>query len=486
MLQKVKKKKIVLFLLLAFLILGFLFSPCIVNYYERKSAVDIDINKKYSSESLLYDLDFLVKTAEDVHPNLYDRYSKSEFEEALKKAKSQIDKPLSRKEFFLIVAPLMAKFDGHTAIYTPEKELNTYINSDGKLFPFDVMLETDSLFITKDYSQSKEIPVGSEIIAINGVPSKEILQKLLSYESRETVDGRLAELSVRFRFRLWLVFGFDNEFEIEYKDIASNQLVKHKVNGISKKDIDKQSPKRPKYSYKEVDGKIGILEFNEFSNQDDLDKFLAQTFQNIKDHNIEKLVIDIRNNGGGNYLLGEKLINYISTKHYKLVSKQEIKASKQTKKYIKKMQAPCFLCNLPVENFDKITNKVWDTRDGELTTVIFDDVTPDAKNLKFKGKLYIATGPFTYSSAAVFANAASQYNLGILVGEETGGLGVFYSDPYKFRLPNTKLDVGISYRKFYLPDQSEKPIYPDVKIENKLESNIKGEDTVIEYIKNDR
>jgi len=481
MFQKLKKRKYFIILLLSILVLSFILTPCITKFYKEKANSNIDINTKYSPKVLLADLDFLVKTAENVHPDLYSNYAKTEFEKDLEKAKSQIKTSLTRKEFFLIIAPLISKFDGHSAAYTPEKEVNDYLNNNGKLFPYDIKLEAKTLFITKDYTSDKKIPLGSEIVSINGIQTHEVIEKLLQFESRETEDGKLAELSVRFKSRLWLVFNFNNEFEIEYKD--SNKLLKYKAAGVNKKTIDTQSPQQTKYSYKELEGKIGLLGFNSFSDADSLDKFLSETFKQIKDNNIEKLIIDIRSNGGGNYILGERLINYISSKNYKLVDKQEIKASKDTKNYLKEMQFPCFLCNLPIENLDSLTNKVWDAKDGSLATISFEEKLSKENNLKFNGKLYVSVGPFTYSSAAVFANAIKEYKLGILVGKETGGLGVFYSDPYRFKLPNTKLEIGISYRKFYLPGATEKPIMPEVILENKLEDILRGNDVVVEYVR---
>ena len=72
----------------------------------------------------------------------------------------------------------------------------------------------------------------------------------------------------------------------------------------------------------------------------------------------------------------------------------------------------------------------------------------------------------TFSSAADFAATIKDYNIGILIGEETGGLATCYGDVYGFDLPNTHLAAGVSHKYFIRPsgiddDQGVLPDYWD-------------------------
>ncbi len=42
--------------------------------------------------------------------------------------------------------------------------------------------------------------------------------------------------------------------------------------------------------------------------------FLEETFRKIKEEEIEHLIIDIRNNSGGNSTLGDALLDYLTDK----------------------------------------------------------------------------------------------------------------------------------------------------------------------------
>jgi len=49
------------------------------------------------------------------------------------------------------------------------------------------------------------------------------------------------------------------------------------------------------------------------------------------------------------------------------------------------------------------------------------------------------------------------HNLGVLIGEPTGGNASSYGDVFSFSLPNTKLRCGVSHKFYIGPDGSRKP-----------------------------
>lgn len=79
-------------------------------------------------DKLKEDLDFLFKTIEEVHPNMYAYTSKEEFVPLRKQLYKSINQPINRLEFYKLVAPVVASFkSGHTYMPPPPSEFGEYI-----------------------------------------------------------------------------------------------------------------------------------------------------------------------------------------------------------------------------------------------------------------------------------------------------------------------------------------------------------------------
>lgn len=75
------------------------------------------------------------------------------------------------------------------------------------------------------------------------------------------------------------------------------------------------------------------------------------------------------------------------------------------------------------------------------------------------------TDTWTYSSAMDFAMLIADNDLGIIVGQPSGNLPDGYGDCLSFQMPNSRLAIGVSYKKWYRVDQTRagEPLMPDVE-----------------------
>lgn len=116
-------------------------------------------------------------------------------------------------------------------------------------------------------------------------------------------------------------------------------------------------------------------------------------------------------------------------------------------------------------------------------------VIPDLKKpeLFFEGKFYLITGPQTFSSAHMMAAAVKAYELGNIIGENTGSRMNFFGEPAVFYLPNTKIPGWIPTVKHWMPGYTEgkshNSVEPDVLIQTEIQDLAEGKDPVLEYLK---
>jgi peptidase S41-like protein len=423
---------------------------------------------KYSTEKLLEDIDFLIKTIEEVHPNSYAYIDKDKFYEELNNTKSKINKPMNAMEFYKTVSPLVSLLkEGHTNIYIPQELFDKYMSViDGKLFPLIVEIRDNKIFNTKVMNEDIHIPIGAEILAIDDIETEEIIKKLKIYETGMKDAYKEVKLEKDFYFLLWLEYGLLDEYKITYKyeDMTDTLVAK----GVSKDKINSHFKNRFKdntyYSYKILNDNICYLDFNYFGNYDCFNELLEEMFKVIKEKNINELIIDIRDNWGGKTALGDLLISYIYNKSFSQYKSIDQKISQQI---IKR------------DNINDSSNV------GQVVSYNGNPVFKSELNNRFKGKVCVLTNRYTFSSAALFASTIKDYNIGILIGEETGGLATTYGEVYKFNLPNSDLRCGVSRKYIVRPsgDETPKGVIPNHEIVQDSKDTDCDKDTVLEFAK---
>ena len=181
--------------------------------------------------------------------------------------------------------------------------------------------------------------------------------------------------------------------------------------------------------------------------------FLETTFRTLQNENIENLIIDIRNNSGGNSRLGDELFQYISPKPFAQYGKVLVKYSEIQRRFY----------NEEITDIDRI--EIYD--EGLLEEL-------RENPLRYNGNVFLLISHYTFSSAADFSWAFKYFKMGTVIGEESGGLAVCFGDIIPMQLPNTKLHYTASFKKFYNYGATDKNIHgtlPDyiVKAEKALD-----------------
>lgn len=130
--------------------------------------------------------------------------------------------------------------------------------------------------------------------------------------------------------------------------------------------------------------------------------------------------------------------------------------------------------------------KLWMTPEGDVAVWETEPQPRPANLLRYQGPVCVLIGPSTFSSAMKLANAIADFDLATLIGEETGGNPNAFGEVYLFDLPNTRLQIGVSTKRFVRAngDASYRGgVLPDIEIKPSQEDLRKGVDTVLEFAK---
>jgi len=197
--------------------------------------------------------------------------------------------------------------------------------------------------------------------------------------------------------------------------------------------------------------------------------FLDSTFSVINDKNIQHLIIDIRQNGGGSSLLANTLFDYITSNPYKMLLQMDLKLSKKIKQQYRQnflnqtkwYKRPFYYIMSPFRDHLRV---MFFSKPGTITTYKQTDKTePEDIELKFSGDTYLLTSHFTFSSANILTAAFKEYEMGVIIGEETGGVLKAFGDLIHLQLPNTNLSAYCSHKTFVHQSNLQSPIFRNFK-----------------------
>lgn len=333
------------------------------HFFSQHKPIDsLDLNDKISSQLVINDINFLIKTLEEVHPDLYHSITKEEFDYLADSIKQSIQVDISREELMKKLTPLLKSInDGHTNIKFPEisKGQDNQANFD--------KAHTDSIKII----------------------------------TSETLDNNTGYISI--------------------KDF--------------------------------------VMDKNDFK------KEIEFVFNQIQQDSLTNLIIDIRNNPGGNSELADILTSYVYEKPYKTNSKILIKRSNQYYRYLRGYFSWWFK---PFLRFIKQIEDYKNTSIGETYEDVKGNKNTIRAEYRFEGKKYLLINSNTFSTALGFATVFKDYNIGEIIGEPTKSEVNEFGDIYPFDLSNSSLWVWCSAKRYIRPsgDITEGGLQPDIFVKD--------------------
>jgi len=195
------------------------------------------------------------------------------------------------------------------------------------------------------------------------------------------------------------------------------------------------------------------------------------------------LIIDVRENGGGEDSIAAELYRHLTEKPFRLLASSRVKRSREVREAAKSIiRIPFRWMGLPLLISDGRSYFL-----GDEGTLSRSQERPIRKWPRgepfFDGPVCVLTGPHTYSAGVEFAEAARAFGLATIVGEETGGQPNSFGNPFTFKLPRSGLVVQIATSRAERAsgDVTDfKPVIPDIVIRTTAADSQKFFDPVLE------
>ena len=489
------------------------------------------INSKHSVAELHKDVDFTFKKIKKLQPSLYWFITEEKLELKINSVKKSITKPLTSKEFFFVLSPLVSEIrQGHNSVGYPmdkyeKEELKEYKKTTNKFGLLSFENIEGKVIINKVYDSIQTLK-NSELLKIDNFEVSDLLDKYNGLRSSDGFNTTFIERrkgimlqsyyrienptldSVTLRLSLNDSI-FDTTFyrvkkPVEKKD-SLKELEIENLSDTAKSRIKKEKKKKRVFetmrgfskltkqytrSYKFLeDSTVGYIKIRGFMNgpyQSLYDEFFAE----IDTAGCSSIVIDLRDNLGGRLAEIHYLMKYLARGEFITMSDMESKTriprtksiwssnNKPLMVLLKTIITP-FLYTYELVTSKKINGIVYHKMNASKPTEPF-------KN-SFKGKIYVLINGNSFSASSIISTNLQGSERATIVGEETGGTfngtvaGVFKP----ITLPNSKLHVQFGLGMIRAP-YTESPdgfgVIPDFIILPTLEHRKKGIDTELEFV----
>ena len=404
---------------------------------------------------------------EYVHPRLYKYDEKKTVDARFDSLENEINDDIPGLDFLALVSKANASVRcGH--LYTiPQGQLAKDV-LEKKVLPFHIKVLENNIYILNDCS-NQSIPDGSQILSINGTGHREILDKIMQgIASDGYIETRKLRLMERYFFHLF--HGFDlyyhlhvdrsDVFEIEYIEYGRARKRTVTVKGIpvderqnillKKHAVDEQGWLKTPSPKFEISGRndFALLtvsrSFYDRTIDPDFDTLLDSAFSQIKMKNINHLILDLRDNEGGDERQQIELMSYLYDKPFNLY--ENIYLSHLDFRPLKNLIIERDTSNLVFGNDDeymrRINDNLW------INNYEYSDnlALKQPKANVFTGRLYVLMNGITFSSAADLVADLKKSTDAVFIGEEAGGTyeGPTGGENIVVQLPNSKIMVRIS------------------------------------------
>lgn len=371
------------------------------------------------------DLQYLARELPQKHKNAFHRISREQFERAVAELDSKIP-TLQDSDIVMEMSHIVAMIgDGHTNLgwhgLFPRVPL--------RLFWFGKELRV--IETVGAYSKA----LGTRVVKIGGVDIREAYRRDQPYISQgETLEFILNANAQNMIYPAHLhtlglapdtthaLYTFEDDrgkrFTLDLKAIPLEEHLNW-LDAAKKKALYVERPDEPLWYKYLPETQTLYFNFNGYPRRRAFSKFSQELFDFIDHQRVNKLIVDMRQNGGGDFSRGREFI---------------ISKLKQRPSIIK------------------------------------------------RGHLFVIIGRRTFSAGMVNAADFRSEMQAIIVGEPTGQRPNSYSENRGFSLPNSHLDVSYSTQYYKFQETDTPGLIPDIRIDPDWDSYKQGRDSALERI----
>lgn len=432
--------------------------------YGLNSTAQLKELPELKKEDLISDYRLAMDILKKQHPNPFKFVDSADFD---KKVDSLMKLAEAQDNVFSVLqySPIQLVRDVHTNMQF-SADNNRDMISNLKFFPFPVLIEKGKILVN---IKGESIPYAAEIVSINKQSAKAIIESL---SSASYSDGFITTGTDRVYSNFQTTFSlrshYAKSYDIEYIDTGSKSPKKitlaalkpspgvHSSNQAAMP-VNQLARSYWIYGSYDDDTKTGTLTVNSFNLQESYAyKEFSYFFKEVNKRGYKNVIVDIRNNGGGNPAISALLFSFMAPKSFQNVYNYrtrniELSFPEYAVTQGRKMSDEDIRNNKQFlyQRFNMDSTTGFYVGNARLKEGQLESFPPDKD--AFKGNIYVLTGGGTVSAATYFASLVQKNKRGLVIGKETGSgenatiAGWFLT----YQLPKTKSILTVPMSELY-------------------------------------
>ncbi len=412
------------------------------------------------------------RALEDAHGGIYRYTPKAQLDRVFAQAAAQLNQPMEAMAFQRILAPAVAALRcGHTAVL-----LSPLLRAEleqALLLPLEVKLVDGRVFIWRAGGSDSTL-AGREIVSINAVPIGEIVARLTAAAPGDgfIATARAQRVARKFSEQLFMQFGMQGHFTLGLRGelptsvtLAGQRLART------------DHPKRFAQLSLLDAGKIAHLQVFRFSDEDEDDEgavTLRNAFETMAASGTQTLLLDLRDNGGGEDVLGKRLFAHLVDAPFTYYEQLTVK--RPGLDFAQHVEGPAGIAP------GRLTARA----DGLYGLTGHPNLGQQQPAMPtFKGKVIALINGRSFSTTAELITQLHDKKRAVFIGEESGGAyhGNSSGSDALLVLPHSGLRVAIPLVTYTLAVSGKYPygrgMVPEVQVAPSIADYVSGNDVVL-------
>ncbi len=422
---------------------GLLLTLVFLSGYKSGKKEQTSLDTKYSTTAMKADFNQLLAQIEKNHPALYDFTSRETYQEIVKQQFEKIRDPATITDFYKILLPLVVKIGcGHSQLWLPAW---VWKDSAVGFLPLRLFIEKGRVYIVRNLSADASVKISAEVMAINGKTIPDLLDTMKSFVSTDgdNVSAKRDYLNTSwFNGLLAIALDFPKEYLVDMRQTPADPVHHAKLPALNLETynrVEAWPSQTPKFLIDSLNN-TGILTIRSFSFYDSVAgfrHFIDSFFTKVKQQHIHSVILDLRDNSGGDPFCSSYLLAYLA-------------------------KTPVIYYRESYGNYEELAKPI-----------------PLAAD-HFEGNLYTLINGNCFSSTGHLCALMKYYHLGKFVGSETDGTFTCNDNSAVITLNNTGIQLRIARNSFSVAVKGIprfKGIQPDFLVETTLEDMIAAKDS---------
>jgi len=450
-----------------------------------------------------------------LHPGIYRYETREQVDSLFSACSAAAGKPMPENRYFILLSKLLTYIHcGHTYVnpWNQPSRISSALFSKSYL-PFLFRVTGGKMIVTHNLSGNGGIRPGDEIRSIGGIPTRCIVDSLLTVsrsDGRHGLARQLDNINIEpldadtagyALFDIYFPLFFPRNFNCSYYRVAVRPFHRHTNRLFTVKALSK-TERAAIYSRRfgplpvheknwaltfinQQTARFAIGDFDVWEWKKDYKKYLDSVFTLLQKKHIQNLVVDIRGNEGGDDEARDEVFSYLSDRPFG--------CSDPMKKRRRFLTIPDSL--LPyLKTWNQSFKQPKDPKDYDRTIDGLYEPKPEStgpcqpvvpKGNRFKGRKFLLTDARNSSASFTLAKLFKNGHTGEVIGEPTGGnqQGINGGQFLFFNLPYSKLEIDIPLVwGAYAGTQPDGGIQPDRVVQTTQSDVYYHQDAQINYI----